>query len=232
MKFSAIWCIFQKSTGCAVYTMLQHYMWLVVFIWMAVEGLQMYLSLVQVFGSHISKYMIKFNLAAWGRLPNEKCDQISCRYIRLTTLSLYLWNALSCAIIDVFNQWFLHSVSSQFLKESLYPVMYRSTIWLLTISGIPLPIPLIGYFVFTRNYTVGGNTFTDHGYLADTMCFIRPESDPFYILFLLPILLVILINTVLFVRITRVIKNLKSSDNISDQQQILVGLFLRLYVLY
>jgi hypothetical protein len=31
----------------------------------------MYLSLVQVFGSHISKYMIKFNFAAWGRLHNR-----------------------------------------------------------------------------------------------------------------------------------------------------------------
>ena len=46
--------------------MLQHYLWLVVFMWMVLEGLQMYLSLVQVFGSHISKYMIKFNIAAWG----------------------------------------------------------------------------------------------------------------------------------------------------------------------
>ena len=59
--------IFQKSAACAVYAMLQHYLWLVVFMWMAVEGLQMYLSLVRVFGSHISRYMLKFNLVAWGR---------------------------------------------------------------------------------------------------------------------------------------------------------------------
>ena len=47
--------------------MLQHYFWLVVFAWMFIEGLQMYLSLVQVFGAHISKYMLKFNIAAWGK---------------------------------------------------------------------------------------------------------------------------------------------------------------------
>jgi len=60
--------IFQKSIGCAVYAMLQHYLWLVVFCWMVIEGFLMYLSLVQVFGSHISKYMLKFNLAAWCKL--------------------------------------------------------------------------------------------------------------------------------------------------------------------
>ena len=48
--------------------MLQHYLWLVVFMWMIIEGFLMYLSLVQVFGSHISKYMLKFNLAAWCKL--------------------------------------------------------------------------------------------------------------------------------------------------------------------
>ena len=44
---------FQKSGGCAIYAMLQHYLWLVVFCWMIIEGIQMYLSLVQVFDSHI-----------------------------------------------------------------------------------------------------------------------------------------------------------------------------------
>ncbi|KAL5247689.1 hypothetical protein ACHWQZ_G019546 [Mnemiopsis leidyi] len=54
------------STGCIVFAALQHYLWLVVFLWMVVEGVLMYLSLVQVFGSHISKYMLKFNLLCWG----------------------------------------------------------------------------------------------------------------------------------------------------------------------
>ena len=61
-----IFC-FQKSSGCAAYAIMQHYLWLVVFAWMVVEAVQMYLKLVQVFGAHISHYMVKFNLAAWGK---------------------------------------------------------------------------------------------------------------------------------------------------------------------
>ena len=57
---------FQKSIGCAAYTMMQHYLWLVVFGWMLVEGVQMYLNIVQVFDAHVSKYMLKYNVAAWG----------------------------------------------------------------------------------------------------------------------------------------------------------------------
>ena len=59
--------MFQKSRCCAAYAIIQHYLWLVVFCWMVIEGFLVYLSLVQVFGSHISKYMLKFNLAAWGK---------------------------------------------------------------------------------------------------------------------------------------------------------------------
>ena len=87
-------------------------------------------------------------------------------------------------------------------------------------------MPFIGYFVFTKHYTVGTSTFTDHGYLADTMCFIRPDSIPFYTLFLAPILLVILINLVCFVLLVNVIRNSKSSANISEREQLLVILFL------
>merc|ERR1712003_254469 len=145
------------SPGCIAYAAIQHYLWLVVFLWMVVEGVLMYLSLVQVFGSHISKYMLKFNLAAWG---------------------------------------------------------------------IPLPIPFIGYFVFTKKHTVGSFDFTDHGYLADTMCFIKPDSVPFYALFLAPIVLVVLINLVFFALVAKVIKNSKSSGNISDQEQILRHIYV------
>ena len=58
------------------------------------------------------------------------------------------------------------------------------------LSGIPIPFPFIGYFVFTKKYYVGTLEFVEHGYLAETMCFIRPESVAFYALFLAPIVLV------------------------------------------
>eukprot|EP00116_Pleurobrachia_bachei_P007272 sb/3467534/ len=116
----------------------------------------MYLSLVQVFGSHISKYMLKFNLAAWL---------------------------------------------------------------------IPIPFPLIGYFVFTNSYTVGEGeqaiSLTDHNYMAETMCFIKPETIAFYTLFLTPLCLCIIINLVFFALVAKVIKNSKSSGNISDNEQML-----------
>lgn len=71
----------QGSIGCAIYTMIQHYLWLVVFMWMGVEGFLMYLSLVQVFGSHISKYMLKFNLLAWGTLTSSRQQYNLFKYL-------------------------------------------------------------------------------------------------------------------------------------------------------
>ena len=53
---------------CAIYAMVQHYLWLVVFGWMVIEGIQMYMSLVKVFDNLISRYMLKYNIAAWGML--------------------------------------------------------------------------------------------------------------------------------------------------------------------
>ena len=69
---------------------------------------------------------------------------------------------------------------------------------------------------------MGDFTLTDHGYLADTMCFLRPESTPFYALFLAPIVLVVLMNLVFFVLVVKVIKGSKSTGNISDKEQMLV----------
>ena len=84
-------------------------------------------------------------------------------------------------------------------------------------------MPFIGYFLFTKKHTVGGTTLMEHGYLADTMCFIRPESIPFYSLFLAPIILVVLGNLIVFALIAKVIMETKSVGNISHQEQILVS---------
>ena len=48
--------------------MMQHYFWLVTFVFMVIEGIQMYFSLVKIFDSHVSKYMQKYNIAAWGMI--------------------------------------------------------------------------------------------------------------------------------------------------------------------
>jgi len=119
---------------------------------MGIEGFLMYLSLVQVFGSHISKYMLKFNLMAWG---------------------------------------------------------------------LPLPLPFIGYFVFSKTTVIGDVSVTKNSYLADSMCFIRPESIPFFTLFLAPLIITILVNIVFFALVCKVIKSSKSSGNVSDTEQLL-----------
>ncbi|XP_063676043.1 uncharacterized protein LOC134812504 [Bolinopsis microptera] len=50
---------------CKGIAIMMDYTYLVVFMWTLVESVIMYISLVQVFGGHISKYMLKFNLFCW-----------------------------------------------------------------------------------------------------------------------------------------------------------------------
>ena len=93
-------------------------------------------------------------------------------------------------------------------------------------SVIPAPFPVIGYFLFTKSYTVGEGgqavSLIDHDYMAETMCFIQPETIAFYTLFLTPLCLCIIINLVFFGMVVKVIKNSKTVPNISDNEKILV----------
>ncbi|XP_040907220.1 adhesion G-protein coupled receptor G2 isoform X2 [Toxotes jaculatrix] len=43
-----------------------HYFLLVAFTWMGLEAVHMYLALVKVFNSYVSRYMLKFSLVGWG----------------------------------------------------------------------------------------------------------------------------------------------------------------------
>ncbi|XP_061902658.1 mucin-5AC-like [Entelurus aequoreus] len=43
-----------------------HYFLLVAFTWMGLEAVHMYLAIVKVFNTHISRYMLKFSVAGWG----------------------------------------------------------------------------------------------------------------------------------------------------------------------
>ena len=100
-------------------------------------------------------------------------------------------------------------------------------------SVIPVPFPLIGYFVFTKSYTVGEGdsavSLIEHNYMAKTMCFIQPETIAFYTLFLTPLCLCIIINLVFFALVAKVIKNSKSSGNISENEQMLVWKCFKIY---
>ena len=61
---------FQKhiaSPSCTTVAFLMNYFWLCQMAWMVCEAVVMYRTLVSnVFNSHISKYMLKFNLVCWG----------------------------------------------------------------------------------------------------------------------------------------------------------------------
>ncbi|XP_049896391.1 adhesion G-protein coupled receptor G2 [Epinephelus moara] len=43
-----------------------HYFLLVTFTWMGLEAVHMYVALVKVFNSHVSRYMLKFSVVGWG----------------------------------------------------------------------------------------------------------------------------------------------------------------------
>ena len=105
------------------------------------------------------------------------------------------------------------------LFSTLIPIHY-------IFSVIPVPFPLIGYFVFTKSHTVGEGeqavSLIEHAYMAETMCFIQPETIAFYTLFLPPLCLCIIINLAFFGMVAKVIKNSKSVANISENEKILV----------
>ncbi|XP_037603558.1 adhesion G-protein coupled receptor G2 [Sebastes umbrosus] len=59
--------LYPDAVGLCISTALfLHYFLLVTFTWMGLEAVHMYLALVKVFNSHISRYMLKFSLVGWG----------------------------------------------------------------------------------------------------------------------------------------------------------------------
>ena len=81
----------------------------------------------------------------------------------------------SCTLPFFVVFYFRHSIGSFwperfFIADPVFKYLPNSII-----AGIPIPFQLIGYFAFTKRYTVGDFRFVDHGYLADAACFIRSE---------------------------------------------------------
>ena len=56
----------KNQQQCQVFSVLTHYFVLASFFWMAVEGLNIYLCVVKVLDSKISKFLWKASAAAWG----------------------------------------------------------------------------------------------------------------------------------------------------------------------
>ncbi|KAM4546072.1 uncharacterized protein PAE49_018501 isoform 2-T2 [Odontesthes bonariensis] len=59
--------LYPEAVGLCISTAwFLHYFLLVSFTWMGLEGVHMYLAIVKVFNSYISRYMLKFSLVGWG----------------------------------------------------------------------------------------------------------------------------------------------------------------------
>ncbi|KAM6907597.1 adhesion G-protein coupled receptor G2 [Xenentodon cancila] len=59
--------LYPEAVGLCISTAwFLHYFLLVSFTWMGLEGFHMYLALVKVFNSYVSRYMLKFSLVGWG----------------------------------------------------------------------------------------------------------------------------------------------------------------------
>uniref|UniRef100_A0A8C9RZY5 Adhesion G-protein coupled receptor G2 n=2 Tax=Scleropages formosus TaxID=113540 RepID=A0A8C9RZY5_SCLFO len=59
--------LYPSATGLCICTaFFLHYFLLVSFTWMGLEAFHMYLALVKVFNTYVSRYMLKFSLVGWG----------------------------------------------------------------------------------------------------------------------------------------------------------------------
>ena len=62
----SIICTYRLSVPPLLYVLL-HYMWLVVFMWMLMEGVVLHVKLVKVFVTYTKYYIVAFTLASYGK---------------------------------------------------------------------------------------------------------------------------------------------------------------------
>ena len=62
--------------GCQTVALLIHFFVLASFMWMAVEGFNLYLSFVKIVPSSIPYFIVKASLFAWGMCCSEYCCSI------------------------------------------------------------------------------------------------------------------------------------------------------------
>ena len=61
-----------KQAVCSAIAVLLHYLFLVVFMWMLMEGVVLYVKLVMVFIKHHKRYIFAFTVASYGKLLSVK----------------------------------------------------------------------------------------------------------------------------------------------------------------
>lgn len=62
------WLALYSNVGglCISTAFFLHYFLLASFSWMAMEAIHMYIALVKVFNTYVSRFMVKLGLAGWG----------------------------------------------------------------------------------------------------------------------------------------------------------------------
>ena len=59
--------LYPAQAVCSAIAVLLHYMFLVVFMWMLMEGVVLYVALVVVFVNHRMRYIAGFTIASYGQ---------------------------------------------------------------------------------------------------------------------------------------------------------------------
>ena len=60
------------QAGCQAVAVLLHYSFLVSFMWMLMEGVVLYISLVRVFIKHKKRYIAAFTITSYGEFTVAK----------------------------------------------------------------------------------------------------------------------------------------------------------------
>lgn len=62
---------FDVAGLCTAVAALLHFFLLATFTWMGLEAIHMYIALVKVFNTYIHRYILKFCIIGWGKLPPD-----------------------------------------------------------------------------------------------------------------------------------------------------------------
>ena len=83
--------ILSLKVGCQVVAVLLHYLFMVTFMWMLMEGVVLYVALVRVFTKHQARYIAAFTIVSYGELRQYLADiAASSLYILSCTTFLFL----------------------------------------------------------------------------------------------------------------------------------------------
>ena len=84
---------------CSAIAVLLHYMFLVVFMWMLMEGVVLYVALVVVFVKHRMRYIAGFTIASYGQF----CTNVYAHVI--TSLSILL-HVIQVFLLSTWLWWY------------------------------------------------------------------------------------------------------------------------------